>query len=268
LVASPSASSEKIIRDNVASNDRDIVEVYFLIAILVIVVFTRWARSEEAGWSLSPKLRPIPERLKEHRLVKLMPSLGFVLIFLILIAVPLVKNNGRNYIVWTEVVLFAMLGLSLSMLTGWAGQLSLGQYTLFGLGGLTTIALRAGTDIPVPFDLYDIPRHKFGWLPAVLIATTLGVLVAFVIGLPALRVKGLFLTVATVAFAVAASGLAVQASGLHGTQRQRRDTAGHAAGQGVRPRGLQQQHRWQKAVLLHLSGDHGRHHRGDGARAS
>ena len=197
---------EKIIRDNVASNDKDIVELYFLVAILVIVLFTKWARSEEAGWSLSPKLRPIPERLKHNRLVKLMPTIGFALIFAILLLVPLLKNDGKNYIRWTEVVLFAMLGLSLSMLTGWAGQLSLGQYTLFGLGGLTTIALRAGTDIPVPFNLFDIPRHKFGWLAAVLIATTLGVLVAFVIGLPALRVKGLFLTVATVAFAVAASG--------------------------------------------------------------
>ena len=197
---------EKIVRDNVPASDRDIVEVYFLIAILVIVLFTSWARSDEASWSLSPKVRPIPERLKRHPLVRLMPLLGFVLLFALLVFIPLVKNTGRGYIVWTEVVLFAMVGLSLSMLTGWAGQLSLGQFTLFGLGGLTTIALRAGTDIPVPFDLFDIPRHKFGWLTAVIIATTVGVVVAFAIGLPALRVKGLFLTVVTVAFAVAASG--------------------------------------------------------------
>ena len=197
---------EKIIRDNVPANDRDIVEIYFLVAILVIVVFTRWARSEEASWSLSPKLRPIPERLKHNRLVRLMPSIGFVVVFAVLAIIPLVKNEARAYTTWTQVVLFAMLGLSLSLLTGWAGQLSLGQYTLFGLGALTTIALRVGNDIPVPFNLFDIPKHRFGWMPAVVIATAFGVVVAFVIGLPALRVKGLFLTVATVAFSVAAGG--------------------------------------------------------------
>ena len=42
---------------------------------------------------------------------------------------------------WSRVLLYAMVALSLTVLTGWAGQLSLGQFAFVGVGGMTAAAL-------------------------------------------------------------------------------------------------------------------------------
>ena len=46
-------------------------------------------------------------------------------------------------------LLFALVGLSLVVLSGWTGQVSLGQAALAGIGGLTAAALVAGRDIGI-----------------------------------------------------------------------------------------------------------------------
>jgi ABC-type branched-subunit amino acid transport system ATPase component/ABC-type branched-subunit amino acid transport system permease subunit len=66
------------------------------------------------------------------------------------------------------------------------------------------VVLQAGLDIPVPFDLFDA-SVQLAWLPAVAISTGVGVAAAIVIGVPALRARGLFLAVITLAFAVMCS---------------------------------------------------------------
>jgi ABC-type branched-subunit amino acid transport system ATPase component/ABC-type branched-subunit amino acid transport system permease subunit len=66
------------------------------------------------------------------------------------------------------------------------------------------VVLTHGLAVPLPFGLgeasWDLP---WGW--AALISTLVGVVAAFLIGLPALRVRGMFLAVVTFAFAVAAA---------------------------------------------------------------
>jgi ABC-type branched-subunit amino acid transport system permease subunit len=72
------------------------------------------------------------------------------------------------------------------MLTGWAGQVSLGQFGLVAVGAL--VAVHLGTSVPLPLVMV-----YGGAITAV---------VAIVIGLPALRMPGLFLAVTTLAFAI------------------------------------------------------------------
>ena len=60
------------------------------------------------------------------------------------------------------------IALSITPLAGWAGQLSLGQFAFVGLGALTMVVLRAGLDIPVPFDLWDM-HFEMAWLPAAIV---------------------------------------------------------------------------------------------------
>ena len=71
-------------------------------------------------------------------------------------------------------------------LTGWAGQVSLGQSGLVAVG--TLMAAHLGTSVPLPLLL--------------LYAGAVTALVAIVIGLPALRMPGLFLAVSTLGFAI------------------------------------------------------------------
>jgi branched-chain amino acid transport system permease protein len=88
-----------------------------------------------------------------------------------------------------DVTVFAIAGVSLTLLVGYAGQISLGHWALVGVG-----AFAAGNLYdrgPIPFPLV---------FPLVVI---IGMVVALLIGLPALRIRGPYLAVVTLAFALA-----------------------------------------------------------------
>src|SRR5581483_9435496 len=85
---------------------------------------------------------------------------------------------------------YAVVGISMFLLSGLAGQLSLGHAALMGLGGFTAALLtsRAGWPYPVT-------------IPAAALVAAVG---AAAIGVPAFRIRGLYLAVATLAFGIAA----------------------------------------------------------------
>jgi branched-chain amino acid transport system permease protein len=89
------------------------------------------------------------------------------------------------------VLIFSAIGISLVVLTGWAGQVSLGQMTFVGAGG----AVAAWATVERGLDP----------LVALLAAGLVGAVVAVIVGLPALRLRGLYLAVTTLALALAAS---------------------------------------------------------------
>jgi branched-chain amino acid transport system permease protein len=98
------------------------------------------------------------------------------------------------------VFFIAIVGLNL--LTGYTGQISLGHGALMAVGAYTTAALVVHEHWR---DVWTIP----------LAGLAAGV-VGFVIGLPALRLSGLYLALATFAFAVAMPSLLRKFSGLTG----------------------------------------------------
>ena len=189
---------------NVSSRDQSIVDLYLFVAALVLVLVVVRKRGDDTGWSLAAQVKPIPDRLRSLWYVRRLPQIGFVVLFGFLAVLPFFLERRSQEFLWTDIVIYALVALSITPLAGWAGQLSLGQFAFVGLGSLTMVLLRAGLDIPVPFDLWDM-QVQMAWLPAVICATAVGALSALVIGIPALRVRGLFLAVITLAFAVMCS---------------------------------------------------------------
>jgi ABC-type branched-subunit amino acid transport system ATPase component/branched-subunit amino acid ABC-type transport system permease component len=104
------------------------------------------------------------------------------------VVVLLATHGSIRAAVITSLTL-AVISLSLVVVTGFAGQISLAQLTLAGVGAFSLSKLSAGWGIPFPL----------APLLAALAATVIGV----VIGLPALRIRGLPAAVVTVALAVA-----------------------------------------------------------------
>jgi len=104
--------------------------------------------------------------------------------------VPLLAGRSSQLFSLSRVALYAVVGLSVVVLTGWAGQLSLGQFAVVGIGTFGAAALEAHG---VPF-----------WV-TVPLAGLLGAGVSFLVGVPALRARGLDLAVTTLALAVACS---------------------------------------------------------------
>ena len=95
----------------------------------------------------------------------------------------------------------AIIGLSSVVLTGYLGQISLAQYAFAGLAAFTTAKL-------------TIEGVPFPWAPVLAVALT--VLVGILVGLPALRVRGMTLAVATLGAAVAIEQLVFASPELNG----------------------------------------------------
>ncbi|MBL7492275.1 ATP-binding cassette domain-containing protein [Frankia sp. AgB1.9] len=103
------------------------------------------------------------------------------------LALLLTHGSWRAAVIGTFIA--AIIGLSLVVVTGYAGQVSLAQLALAGAGAFLLSGLTQSWHVPFPF----------APLLAALGATVLGV----VIGLPALRLRGLTLGVVTLALAYA-----------------------------------------------------------------
>ena len=196
--------AEQLIRGNVDSANRSVVDVYLFLAVLVVVLLVVRSTGLQESWSLAPRVRAIPSRLESVWWVRRLNAMGFAALFGFFVLLGLTLSTSSSLFTWTSLLLFAMVVLSMTVLTGWAGQLSLGQYAFVGLGGLTVLGLTQGNDMPVPFDLFDLSLD-LPWALAMVAATAVGVVTAVIVGLPALRVRGLFLAVTTLAFAVAAA---------------------------------------------------------------
>ncbi|MDP2771942.1 MAG: ABC transporter permease, partial [Nocardioides sp.] len=88
---------------------------------------------------------------------------------------------------------FAIVGLSIVVLTGYTGQLSLAQFALAGIGAFTAAKLAAAQD--------------WRFEPALIAGVLVAMAVGFLFGLPALRTRGVNLAVITFGLGFAVSQL-------------------------------------------------------------
>lgn len=169
--------------------------VVFVVAVLAVLVrgpgLARGAKAGEDRIGEPPSRAPLTARLADLRVARQLGRYTWVLLFALLAGLPLLpglRSQGQAQSL-VLIVAFAVTALSLTLLTGWAGQISLMQFALLGVGAYTAS------------EAVDL-----GWgIPLVLLAAgAVSAVVALPVGLPALRFRGLFLAVTTLAFAVVA----------------------------------------------------------------
>jgi ABC-type branched-subunit amino acid transport system ATPase component/ABC-type branched-subunit amino acid transport system permease subunit len=186
-----------------------LVDFLLFLAILVAVYFqSRRGAEETQAFSFTPQRRPIPERLRSIWWVRNIDRVALVLLGLGAIALPLIATQPSRHLLYTSILVFALCGLSLTILTGWAGQLSLGQMAFAGIGALLAAAFERGITVDIGWHSTRIIRggiHSMGFGPSIVLGTLVTAGLAALIGVGALRVRGLLLAVSTFAFGVAAS---------------------------------------------------------------
>jgi branched-chain amino acid transport system permease protein len=160
-----------------------------IILIALLVQRGPGGRAHDTGvntWRTVKEFRPIPLELRRVKEVVLARTTVLMLVAALAIGLPfLVGPLYRNDA--SLLLIYAMVGISLVVLTGWAGQISLGQFAFVGVGAAVAGGLAA--------------NHQVDFFATVLAAGLVGAAVAVLVGLPALRVQGLFLAVTTLAFA-------------------------------------------------------------------
>ncbi|HEX9472132.1 MAG TPA: branched-chain amino acid ABC transporter permease [Bradyrhizobium sp.] len=109
------------------------------------------------------------------------------LCFVLACAAPLAVNGYGLYLL-TLTEIFALVALGLNFLTGYAGQISLCHASFFGVGAYATAILTQKAGLPYLISLFA----------GALFTTAIGAIVA----VPALRLKNIYLAIATLGFGV------------------------------------------------------------------
>ncbi|WTW91957.1 ATP-binding cassette domain-containing protein [Streptomycetaceae bacterium NBC_01309] len=176
--------------------------VVFLLVLAAVFVAGRGRDTEVSTFSFAPKVRPIPERLQGVWWVRNLERFTLVFLGLVAVVVPLIVTQPSRHLLYTVILAYAICAASVTVLTGWAGQLSLGQMAFAGIGALTAATLNRGMRLDIGGGkILVVERLTFP--TAVAVASLVTAALAAVIGVGALRVRGLLLAVSTVAFAVA-----------------------------------------------------------------
>ncbi|MFI6503946.1 ATP-binding cassette domain-containing protein [Nonomuraea typhae] len=165
------------------------VTMFLIILVALLVQRRRGGRDEEKGsWAAVQGLRALPEKLQRLPAVRVMGPAFTITSIAALAILPLFISNSLSVTV-TGIIAFSIVGLSIGVLTGLGGQLTLGQFAVAAIGAVIS---------------FKVSTSSGSFLLALLLAGLGAGLVSVVIGLPALRLRGLMLTVTTLAFALAA----------------------------------------------------------------
>ncbi len=162
-----------------------------IIVVVLLVQRSRRTRSDteaDGDWKAAREIRPIPAELRSLEVVRRWIRTFRVVGLVVLLGLPWLLSPSQTNL-FTVTLVYGMIAMSLLILTGWAGQISLGQFAIAGIGAYVT----AVTRLPLPFSL--------------LIGGLAGAGVAVLIGVPALRLRGLHLAISTLAFAIAVTSI-------------------------------------------------------------
>jgi ABC-type branched-subunit amino acid transport system ATPase component/ABC-type branched-subunit amino acid transport system permease subunit len=176
-----------------------LVEVALFVVIRVALLLQRGigTRDDEKGsWAATQAFRPLPEAIAALPAVRHFPKVLAAVSLAVALLLPLAMSNS-SAVKLTQIVAFAVVGLSVAVVTGLGGQLSLGQFAVAGIGAVVSfhVSSRAGS-FPLAFAYAGVA----------------GAVASLLIGIPALRIKGLLLTVTTLGFALVTTSWLLQQS--------------------------------------------------------
>ncbi len=151
---------------------------------------TRLSSSATSTWSITREIKRIPAELRNDRRVRIAYGVLAAIAVIGLVAIPAFLPEDKVKLAGT-IGIFAIIGLSLVLITGWAGQINLGQMGFVGISGAVagTIAVRWHWDIAL----------------ILIAAGAAGAIATVIVGLPTLRARGLAFAIVTLAFSLAAS---------------------------------------------------------------
>lgn len=169
-------------------------ETVFFAAVILVLVFRPnglFGQREETEDKVAfvPAQKDLPPRLRSSPFVPVLRHGSLLTVLAFAVAISLATGSRTNGIL-VNVVVFAMVAVSLTVLMGYTGVISLGHWALVGVGAFATANL---------FTKYHVP-----FAVTVPLVVLIGMWLSLLLGLPALRIKGLYLAIVTLAFGYAA----------------------------------------------------------------
>lgn len=177
---------------------------------LVLIIVTMAVRGETLPTRATLHQGRFPRAPRPRHPAIIIPMIGVIGA----IGLLTLDSSWRQGIIVSTVT--AVIALSIVVLTGYVGQISLMPMALAGISAFTMIKLSTSANVPFPL--------------APLLAALIAVAVGLVVGIPAVRVRGMNLAIATLAAAVAVEELVLKwdwfTGGLGGTRVPRPELFG------------------------------------------
>jgi branched-chain amino acid transport system permease protein len=184
--------AEQLVHWNAPNHPALIYAVYLVVILVALLAqsgrLSRAYAGAVSSWASVAALKPIPEELRGVPEVKWGKRALLVLAGAALVLIPGMWGPA-NQLLASYAIVWAIVGVSLVVLTGWGGHMSLGQFGIAGISAMVAANM--------------VSHWNADFFFVILAAGATGGLVAVLVGLPALRIKGMFLGVTTLALAVA-----------------------------------------------------------------
>jgi branched-chain amino acid transport system permease protein len=131
----------------------------------------------------------------------------FGLLAIAFIAIPLLAHFrlwplGSDYMLRAILIPFLILSLAaigVNILVGYCGQISLGSGAFMAIGAYSAYKFGTGVHLPLEWLGTEIAIDPLPVLPSILLGGLMSAIVGILFGIPSLRIKGLYLAVATLA---------------------------------------------------------------------
>ncbi len=169
------------------------VDVVLFAIVLVALLLQRrgsGSRDESGSDHIAVAPAPVPSAARRLPEVRVARAVLWALVVVVAFLLPQALDNSQ-LVFSSNLAIYGILAVSLAVLTGWAGLISLGQFAFAGVGASACAYALTQLDLDV--------------LIALPIGMVVGAVVAALVGLPAIRFKSLFFAVTTFALAVPVS---------------------------------------------------------------
>lgn len=206
------------------SDDPGLSTLLVFLAVIAALYWQSRTNDDESALNFAPKIKPLAPHMQRVWWVRNMPriALGTLLLVVVLFAwqYDWIFNDllsfwesaperikPSQFFLYSSIVTFAIVASSLTVITGWSGQLSLAQMAYAGIGALSAAAFNRGIELDLGWGehrLIDVEWGGIPTIPSIFCAVFLTAFIAAITGIGALRVRGIMLAVSTFAFAIAA----------------------------------------------------------------
>jgi ABC-type branched-subunit amino acid transport system permease subunit len=177
----------------------------FVVLLVLLVFWPLLRRSRDEGDPLAGVDPPPPALAAAERSERMTTFTHAFAVVVIVggIGLALFGLNDFWLLLVTQAVIYGVIFLSITVMTGMGGQVSLCQGAFAAVGAFTTAQLVDAFGLPV--------------LTTILLGTLLAAVVGAVVALPALRLDGIYLSLATLAFALMFESVLVPMEWVSGT---------------------------------------------------
>jgi len=195
--------TEQIVASNPDANGA--AEIIILLAVVMSLLLTKVSgRDEPEPWEgLSIGAR-LPAGYRSVASIRRLPVIVGSVGFAVLATVPLFVSNA-TIVPANQALALAIVGISVGVVTGLGGQLTLGQFAIGGIGAAVAVT---------------VSNSGATFVLSLVVASAASAAVSLLVGFPALRVRGLLLGVATLSFALFCSGWLFKQPWLFGSGRE------------------------------------------------